>query len=101
MDVKLIISAVPGSGSRGCEVNNECFLPYEVTVAAGSTITWSNDDVAAHTVTSGSQTSGETGVFDSGLFMSESIFEYTFNEVGIYDYYCKVHPWMEGIVHVN
>jgi plastocyanin len=65
-------------------------LPYEVNVAIGATVSWSNDDSAAHTVTSGSVTAGTTGVFDSSLFMA-----------GTYDYFCMVHPWMTGIINVN
>ncbi|MDH3737165.1 MAG: plastocyanin/azurin family copper-binding protein, partial [Nitrosopumilus sp.] len=89
-----IVSVAEGSGVPGCEETNECYLPYEITVAVGTTVIWSNDDSAAHTVTSGSVDAGLTGVFDSGLFMSGSIFEFTFDDTGTYDYFCMVHPWM-------
>ena len=96
-----IVSVAEGSGVPGCEETNECYLPYEITVAVGTTVTWSNDDSAAHTVTSGNVDAGLTGVFDSGLFMSGSIFEFTFDDAGTYDYFCMVHPWMTGIVQVS
>ena len=96
-----IVSVAEGSGVPGCEETNECYLPYEITVAVGTTVIWSNDDSAAHTVTSGSVDAGLTGVFDSGLFMSGSIFEFTFDDTGTYDYFCMVHPWMTGIVQVS
>ena len=99
--MSLTISAPEGSGVPGCETNNECYLPYEPTVAVGTTITWSNDDTAAHTVTSGNVNAGPTGVFDSGLFMAGGTFEFTFDEAGTYDYFCMVHPWMTGIIHVE
>ena len=95
------VSVAEGSGVPGCEETNECYLPYEITIAAGTTVTWSNDDSAAHTVTSGNVDAGLTGVFDSGLFMSGSIFEFTFEDTGTYDYFCMVHPWMTGIVKVS
>ena len=101
LPMSLTISAPEGSGVPGCEATNECYLPSEVTVAVGATVTWSNDDTAAHTVTSGNVNAGPTGVFDSGLFMSGATFEFTFDEVGNYDYFCMVHPWMTGIVHVE
>jgi len=47
----LIISLPAGSGVPGCDETNECFLPYDTTIGVGGTITWSNDDSAAHTVT--------------------------------------------------
>ncbi|MBT8251464.1 MAG: amicyanin, partial [Nitrosopumilus sp.] len=96
-----IVSLPPGSAIPGCEETNECYLPYEITVSVGQTVTWSNDDSAAHTVTSGTVDAGVTGVFDSGLFMSGSTFEHTFEKAGKYDYFCMVHPWMTGIVTVN
>jgi len=96
-----IVSIPLGAATPGCEDNNECFLPHEISVTSGTTVTWSNDDSAAHTVTSGSVNAGPTGVFDSGLFMSGNTFEFTFDKVGTYDYFCMVHPWMTGIVTVN
>ena len=99
--LSLTISTAQGSGAPGCEETNECYLPYEAIVATGTTVTWSNDDTAAHTVTSGSISAGTTGVFDSGLFMSGATFEFTFEDAGTYDYFCMVHPWMTGIIKVQ
>jgi len=101
LPMSLTISAPDGSGVPGCEETNECYIPYDATVAVGATVTWSNDDTAAHTVTSGNVNAGPTGVFDSGLFMAGATFEFTFDEAGTYDYFCMVHPWMTGIIHVE
>ena len=94
------IEVAQGSGVAGCETTNECYLPYEITIAHGTTVTWNNGDSAAHTVTSGSIDAGLTGVFDSSIFMTGTSFEFTFDDVGTYDYFCMVHPWMTGIVKV-
>ena len=96
-----IVSIPKGAGTPGCEETNECYLPYEITISVGDTVTWSNDDSAAHTVSSGTVNAGVTGVFDSGLFMSGSTFEFTFEKAGKYDYFCMVHPWMTGVVIVE
>ncbi len=95
------ISAPAGSSAPGCEETNECFIPAKVTISVGETVTWSNDDSAAHTVTSGIPSEGPDGVFDSSLFMAGTTFEHTFFEAGEYDYYCMVHPWMTGKVQVG
>ncbi|MGH1521917.1 MAG: plastocyanin/azurin family copper-binding protein [Nitrosopumilus sp.] len=95
-----VVSLAEGSGIPGCETTNECYLPYEITVSPGTTVTWNNDDSAAHTVTSGSIDAGLTGIFDSSIFMTGTSFEFTFDDVGTYDYFCMVHPWMTGIVNV-
>ena len=99
--MELTISIPKGVGAPGCETTLECYLPYETTVKAGTTVTWINEDTTVHTVTSGRITEGTTGLFDSSIFTFGKSFEYTFNVPGTYDYFCNVHPWMAGIVHVN
>ncbi len=94
------ISVPEGSGVPGCDETSECYLPSQVTINAGETVTWSNDDTAAHTVTSGTPPVAD-GTFDSSLFMAGTTFEHTFDEAGTYDYFCMVHPWMIGTVQVN
>ena len=95
-----VISLPEGSGVPGCEDTNECYIPYHVTVSAGEEITWSNDDSAAHTVTSGLPGAPD-GIFDSSLFMAGGTFSVTLDESGEYPYYCMVHPWMTGNITVN
>jgi plastocyanin len=95
------ISVPSGSSVPGCDETNECFIPAEVTVSVGDTVTWSNDDSAAHTVTSGTPTDGPDGTFDSSLFMAGTTFSYTFDTAGEYNYFCMVHPWMTGKVNVE
>ena len=96
-----IVSAPAGSSVPGCEERNQCFIPADVTISVGDTVTWSNDDTAAHTVTSGIASEGPDGIFDSSIFMAGTTFEHTFDEAGEFDYFCMVHPWMTGRVQVN
>lgn len=95
------ISVPSGTSTPGCEEVNECYIPAEVTVNVGQTVTWSNDDSAAHTVTSGTPTGGPDGTFDSSLFMADATFSHTFDNAGEYNYFCMVHPWMTGKIQVN
>ncbi len=95
------VSAPQGTSVPGCEATNECYIPYEITINVGEEVTWSNDDSAAHTVTAGSAAEGPSGAFDSSLFMAGTTFSHTFEEAGIFPYFCMVHPWMEGIVYVG
>ena len=76
-------------------------IPNPITITAGNTVTWQNADTAAHTATSGSATDGPDGVFDSSLIMAGSSFSHAFYNAGTYDYFCMVHPWMEGTVIVE
>ncbi len=90
-----------GTAVPGCEETNDCDLPDTVSINAGDTGIWSNTDTAAHTVTSGSPTDGPDGIFESSLFMAGATFEVTFDDSGSYDYFCMVHPWMQGNVQVS
>ncbi len=99
------ISIAEESSLPGCEENNECYTPYNVTVDLGGEVIWNNTDTAAHTVTSGTPNDGPSGLFDSSLFVANSTFSVTFTEdsfsEGDYPYFCMVHPWMEGIISVE
>jgi len=95
------VSAPAGSSVPGCEETNECFIPADVTINVGDSLTWYNADTDAHTVTSGSAADGPDGNFDSSLFMAGTTFEVTFDEAGSYPYFCLVHPWMVGTVTVE
>ncbi|MDX1533444.1 MAG: plastocyanin/azurin family copper-binding protein [Nitrosopumilaceae archaeon] len=89
-----------GVGVPGCEETNECYVPYSLSMKVGHKVIWTNEDTAAHTVTSGTVDGGPDGIFDSSIFMSGATFEHTFNDPGKYDYFCIVHPWMIGIIEV-
>jgi len=83
-----------------CAESGSCFLPSEVTVGVGETVTWSNDGSVIHTITSGNPEDGPDDVFDSSIIMSGDTFSHTFTEAGQYDYFCMIHPWMQGTVLV-
>lgn len=97
------VSIPEGTSVPGCEETNECYVPAEVTIDVGGEVTWTNDDTAAHTVTSGTAAEGPDGVFDSSLFMAGTTFSHKFDGVspGEYPYFCMVHPWMTGVVVVQ
>ena len=96
-----IVETAMGSGAPGCETSNACYLPQDITINAGDTVTWDNVDTAAHTVTGGSPADGPSGAFDSSLLMAGMPYSFTFDDAGYYDYFCMVHPWMVGSVTVN
>ena len=96
------VTNAPGSSVPGCEQTADgCFIPSMVTIDVGGEVTWENDDTAAHTITSGTPAEGPDGHFDSSLVMAGSSFSHTFDEAGSFDYFCMVHPWMQGMVMVT
>jgi predicted secreted protein with PEFG-CTERM motif len=99
--MKADVSIPAGSSSPGCEKTNECFIPDTVTIDVGGEVTWTNDDSAAHTVTSGDIEGGPDGKFNSDLFLAGKKFSHKFEEAGEFPYFCQVHPWMKGTVVVQ
>lgn len=90
-----------GTSLPGCEEVDLCYDQSFVTTFVGSEIIWRNDDLSAHTVTSGIIPSGPDGNFDSGLILPGETFSHRFNETGKYPYYCMMHPWATGSVSVE
>ena len=95
----VVVNNALGSSTPGCEP--DCFIPTTATIRAGGTITWVNGDTAAHTATAGTAADGPSGVWDSSLIMAGGSYSYTADTAGTYDYFCMVHPWMEGVVIVR
>jgi len=97
---EVTITNAPGSASPGCEP--DCFVPSTATVEVGAIVTWDNTDgAAAHTASAGNPDDGPSGVWDSSLIMAGQSYSYTADTAGTFDYYCMVHPWMEGTVIVE
>jgi len=79
------------------KIDNFAFQPNEVVIAVGATVTWQNADDVPHTATS----MDDPQVFDSGPLDTDDKFSFTFSKPGTYNYYCKVHPHMKGVVTVK
>lgn len=87
-----------GGGSAGAaavEIANFAFGPDTIQVAAGTTVTWTNNDTAAHTVTA------DDNSFDSGNLAPGDTFSFTFATAGTIAYHCNYHPNMTASVVVR
>ena len=92
---------MPTKVSRpGCEKTDSCYTPSEIVIKQGDSVTWVNEDAAFHSVTSGYY-DDPSGLFDSGYLDPEGSFTFIFENIGIYDYFCTLHPWMKGQVIVE
>jgi plastocyanin len=78
------------------DYNTWGYDPQDLKVSAGTTVTWVNTGGASHTVTTDDGTS-----FDSGPIAPDSNFSHTMNSVGVFPYYCSLHPWMKATVTVT
>lgn len=76
-------------------ISGFAFQSTNLTVKAGTTVTWTNKDSAPHTVTA------NDGSFDSGTMATNVTYSHTFSKTGTFSYYCTVHPSMKATVIVQ
>lgn len=87
-------SATPVVGNA-VSIDNFAFVPATLTVAAGSTVTWTNRDEEPHTVVA------NDGSFHSPGMGSQATYSHTFPTAGTFDYVCSIHPFMHATVVVT
>ena len=78
-------------------IDNFSFGPKTITVPRGTTITWTNKDDDPHTVVS----AADPKLFKSAALDTDDSFTFTFNEAGTFQYFCTIHPRMQGTVIVQ
>jgi plastocyanin len=77
------------------KIDNFAFAPQHLTVKAGTTVTWTNEDDIPHTVTSSNK------AFRSKALDTNDKFSFTFTTPGEYEYFCSLHPHMTGAIVVE
>jgi plastocyanin len=79
------------------KIDNFSFAPATLTVAVGTTVTWTNRDDIPHTVVS----TDDPRAFKSKVLDTDENFSYTFTKPGTFPYFCSVHPKMTAKVIVQ
>jgi plastocyanin len=77
------------------QITNFAFAPAVITVAAGATVTWTNEDTTQHDVFA-----PPVGLQSPVLNQNDS-YAHTFSSPGTYPYICSIHPFMHGTVVVT
>src|SRR6476620_9939707 len=77
------------------QIDNFAFAPATLTVAAGTTVTWKNEDDSPHRI------GDKNGTFKSAALDTDDTFSHTFAAPGEYPYICTIHPYMAGKIIVK
>jgi amicyanin len=77
------------------KIDNFTFEPQKLSIKAGTTVTWKNEDDIPHTVASA------TKAFKSKALDTDDSFSFTFTTPGTYDYFCSLHPHMTATIVVE
>jgi amicyanin len=86
----------PVVGVTAVRIEDFAFAPANITIDAGTTVTWTNYDSVVHTVTS-----DDGDELDSPLLGKNETFSHTFGTPGVFAYHCTPHPYMRGLVTVR
>src|SRR5436309_13653236 len=76
-------------------IKNFAFSNTSLSITSGATVTWTNNDATAHTVTA------DDGSFDSGNIAPGNSFTHTFSSMGTVNYHCTIHSMMKAAVIVK
>ena len=90
--------APSGGSAVKVDMKDVAYVPMEVTVKKGGTITWTNSDAFPHTVT---KESGPGPKFDSGNIGDGESFKQKFTVAGKIDYFCEIHSNQKGTITVE
>ena len=77
------------------DIDNFAFAPTTLTVTAGTTVTWKNEDDSPHRI------GDKNGTFKSAALDTDDTFSHTFAAPGEYPYICTIHPYMVGKIVVK
>lgn len=91
-------STTPPAGGTTVSIKGFAFAPASLEVKVGDTVTWTNNDSPAHTVSSDD---GVTPAFDTGDLKPGTTGTVTFGKAGTYAYHCNIHSSMHGTIVVT
>ena len=92
-----VAANTPPPASTEVKIDNFSFTPVTLTVATGTTVTWTNRDDIPHTVVS----ADDPKAFKSKALDSDDKFSFTFAKPGTYPYFCSLHPKMTAKIVVQ
>jgi plastocyanin len=92
-------SAAAAAKAGAVAIKGFAFSPATLTVDKGTVVTWTNNDSATHTLTSGASRTKD-GKFDQQISGSTEA-TVTFDAVGTFEYFCQIHSSMKGTVVVK
>jgi plastocyanin len=88
-------AAVTAASPATVDIDNFAFTPAALTVTAGTTVTWKNEDDSPHRI------GDKNGTFKSAALDTDDSFSHTFAAPGEYPYICTIHPYMVGKIIVK
>jgi amicyanin len=91
----LAFGAVAAQEENVVTIDNFTFTAPELTVAVGATVKWVNHDDIPHNVVEKNKT------FRSKALDTDDSYSFTFASAGTYDYFCGLHPHMQGKIIVK
>jgi amicyanin len=93
--IAAVLAAPTTPQNAEVKIDNFTFAPQSMTIKAGTTVTWTNEDDIPHTVVATAK------AFKSKVLDTDDKFSFTFATAGTYEYFCSLHPHMTGTIVVE
>lgn len=91
----VLLATTARAATHQVTIVNMAFQPANLTIAAGDTVVFANQDNAPHTATD------DAGAFDTGRLAKGSSASLTFPSAGQFAYHCELHRRMVGTITVS
>jgi plastocyanin len=88
-------ASAPAAGGAAVTIKDFAFTPATIQAKVGGTVTWTNQDSTAHTVTLDDKS------VDSGNVAQNATYSHAFTQAGTFPYHCEIHKQMTGTITVS
>ena len=91
----VVLATTARAATHQVTIINMAFQPANLTIAAGDTVVFANQDNAPHTATD------DAGAFDTGRLTGGTSAQLTFAAAGQFAYHCDIHRMMKGTITIS
>ncbi len=92
----ILVARAQTAAAAAASIDNFTFSPQQLTVKAGTTVTWTNKDDIPHGIAATGNTFKRSAAMDT-----DDNYSFTFTTPGTYQYFCYIHPHMTGTIVVE
>ena len=99
LEPSVAVVIIPNGNAK--QSNTGFYVPLNLEIRKGTIAQWINEDNFSHTISSQNEFGKAISLFNSPVLKTGETFSHTFEEPGVYNYFCTLHPWRIGVVTVR
>ena len=99
LEPSVAVVIIPNGNAK--QSNTGFYVPLNLEIRKGTIAQWINEDNFSHTISSQNEFGKAISLFNSPVLKTGETFSHAFEELGVYNYFCTLHPWRIGVVTVR